>query len=427
MSHEDRKEADIISHYTIWNDIGYPIIVEPKVIGVHPKDILLKQNIKVQPGEKKDLSLEWVRTGLEKAILDVKIEHPIFGEIPMNGFEIADVGTAKREIEISSEEKYNLISHVYHHKHKKFIRFTSPIIIENTLQIPIILCIHDLENQKKYTTYTVGPSASYSIPFDMLNNFVSFHREGEVKPFESIKFYAYSLPMAKGQEIPLGNCFGYISHRKHRYYDLVTIVPSIIVKNALPFSIAVEIHGQGPKSKTDSLASVIAVKEELQVINFDTQTKVTMVLVTNTMESSEYILNPPRANQELVFRVEDRKCKIIVYKDHQRSGGCTKYYSLVADTCVFNMTPDPLLFLGSKDYQNFSYSPFVFPTLDGRLVTLFNDISAIRARYEKFPGSTETIRLDEQIIQASISVDEKKMTDLSIVIEDKSFGNIFLI
>jgi len=211
MSHEDRKEADIISHYTIWNDVSYPIVVEPKVIGVHPKDILLKQNIRVLPGEKKDLPLEWVRTGLEKAIVDVKIEHPIFIEIPINGIEIVEVGTTKREIEICSEEKYTFISHVYHHKHKKFIRFSSSIIIENKLQIPIVLCIHDLENQKKYTPYTIDPSGSYSIPFDMLSNFVSFHREGEVKPYEAMKFYAYSLPMAKGQEITLGNCFAYIT------------------------------------------------------------------------------------------------------------------------------------------------------------------------------------------------------------------------
>ena len=151
-----------------------------------------------------------------------------------------------------------------------------------------------------------------------------------------------------------------------------------------------------------------------------------MLFRSNTMESSEYILNPPRANQELAFIVGDRKCKILVYEDHQRSGGCTKYYSLVADTCVFNKTPEPLLFLGSKDYEKFLYSPFVFPTQDGQEVTLFDDIYALRARYQKSPASTETIHLNKQIIQASIIVDEKKMTDLSVVLEDKCFGKTFL-
>lgn len=144
LSEEAANDAEYISPFAIWNDTGYPLHVEPHVIGTHMKGVSCKAKLDLKPGEQRDLLMEWnierifeastKESVLERMKISVWLEHPQFGMISIPQIDIYNFGTKRRKLEFKGAKKeFPIVCNVFNYKKKKLVRFSSPIIVKNSL------------------------------------------------------------------------------------------------------------------------------------------------------------------------------------------------------------------------------------------------------------------------------------------------------
>jgi len=151
LSDENMNDVEYISPFTIWNDTGYPLNVEPYMIGTHMKGISFKKKLRLVPGEQQDLLMEWnidrifeastKESVLERMKISVWLEHPIYGTVPISHMDIHNFGTKKRKLEFKPKKEFSIICNVFNYKKKKLVRFSSPIVIKNSLPKNVIVSI----------------------------------------------------------------------------------------------------------------------------------------------------------------------------------------------------------------------------------------------------------------------------------------------
>lgn len=150
LSSDETNDVEYISPFTIWNDTGYLLHVEPFIIGTHMKGITCKKKLIIAPGEQQDLLMEWnidrifeastKESVLERMKVSVWLEHPIYGTVSIPNIDIHNFGTKKRKLEFKLIKKeFPIICNVFNYKKKKLVRFSSPIVIKNSLPKPIIV------------------------------------------------------------------------------------------------------------------------------------------------------------------------------------------------------------------------------------------------------------------------------------------------
>jgi len=151
LSDESVDDVEYVSPFTIWNDTGYPLNVDPYIIGTHMKGISCKKKLRLLPGEQQDLLMEWnidrifdVNTKesvLERMKISVWLEHPIYGTVSISNMDIHNFGTKKRRLEFKPKKEFSIICNVFNYKKKKLVRFSSPIVIKNSLPKGVIVSI----------------------------------------------------------------------------------------------------------------------------------------------------------------------------------------------------------------------------------------------------------------------------------------------
>lgn len=59
ISKEQLSNIEYVSPCTIWNDTGYPIHVDPVLLGTDTRGISSKKPLDLAPGDEADLMMEW--------------------------------------------------------------------------------------------------------------------------------------------------------------------------------------------------------------------------------------------------------------------------------------------------------------------------------------------------------------------------------
>ena len=146
-----QKENDNVEHvspFTIWNDTGYPLHIEPYVAGTHLTGISCTKKLDLKPGDKKDLIMDWSierifessskEIILERLQVSAGIEHPVFGVIEIPNIDIHNFGIKKRRLGVKQMTKtFPFICEVFTDNKKKLVRFSSPIRVQNSMSKPI--------------------------------------------------------------------------------------------------------------------------------------------------------------------------------------------------------------------------------------------------------------------------------------------------
>jgi len=146
-----KKEDNNIEHvspFTIWNDTGYPLHIEPYLAGTHLNGISCTHKMDLKPGQKQDLIMDWSierifesstkESTLERLQVTAWIEHPTFGAIEIPNIDIHNFGVKKRRLAVKELTRtFPFICDVFTHNKKKLVRFSSPILIRNSMPKPI--------------------------------------------------------------------------------------------------------------------------------------------------------------------------------------------------------------------------------------------------------------------------------------------------
>ena len=418
LNNYKETEAQDISHYTICNDLGYPIQVSSVIAGIQAKDIVVNKNLYVKNGEHKDLLLEWNRGGLEAALLNIKIDYPGYEDVIVDSFDITEYGASKKSAYVKNLDTFSILCTTINKHNKKFIKLSSPIIIENTLNVPVFIKINE-ETASKYTIHTIYPHTTFSIPFDKYQHFVSFLSEEDPTNYEVPVFLARSLGAVESREIKIGKFCILVKSQRTKLHDIVTILPPLVIKNSLPFPVLAQVRGF-INALPLTLNYNLAAQEEVQILQFDGKSQVTMTLATEKFKSNEYILQPSPPNQELFFKTSKTTCKLRVYSQSVKPGKIN-FYSIVAETVVFNCTDEKLAFYGAIS-NAFTESPFS-TVVNGQEVAIFDDIQSLRIRSNSNGSISGAIHLTNcDNIYSSLYLREEKTSDISVRVENVSFG-----
>jgi len=144
---EDNK-VEHVSPFTIWNDTGYLLHVEPYLMGTNIKGISCTKKLDLQPGEQQDLIMDWTverifeaslkESLLERLQMSVWIEHPIYGAVQIPNIDIHNFGIKKRNVDVGEFKEFvPVICEVFSSKNKKFVRFGSSVVVQNSLPKPV--------------------------------------------------------------------------------------------------------------------------------------------------------------------------------------------------------------------------------------------------------------------------------------------------
>ena len=150
LSTDDINDVEYVSPFTIWNDTGYPLHVDPFIIGTAMRGITCKKKLDLAPGDQQDLLMEWnidrifeastKESVLERMKVSVWLEHPVYGTVSIPQIDIHNFGTKKRKLEFKLMKKeFPIICNVFNYKKKKLVRFSSPMVIKNSLPKLVIV------------------------------------------------------------------------------------------------------------------------------------------------------------------------------------------------------------------------------------------------------------------------------------------------
>ncbi len=59
VSQQEFSDVEQISPFTIWNDTGYPLHIEPYLAGTNAKGISFSKKMALEPGSKQDMIVGW--------------------------------------------------------------------------------------------------------------------------------------------------------------------------------------------------------------------------------------------------------------------------------------------------------------------------------------------------------------------------------
>jgi hypothetical protein len=345
------------------------------------KGVEFNKVIDLQPGDEKELLMEWNfdrifdsstnQTVLERLIVGLKLDHPKESLAAFN-VDIHNLGTKRKTLLFESAKKQvQLVCNVFNYKKKKLVRFSSQYIIKNNLVVPIYLQIH--EDDGNSTFILIKPNHSASIPIDKIENEFSIHAEKDHKDINYVKFTTSSN---KETEISFSNMFAKVKLNDYKAYSCFYVDPLYVIKNCLPFSVNVSLQGKGANSEI--FTNPVGTQEELQVLNFSSQSDVSFKLIHDSFNSNEYSMSIiEKQPQELYLMKQDKKVGLDVVI---RQNSHLRTYVISARTCVINETMEKLQFYADSGKNPIS-SPFTIHLKDGTELIIMDYIQTLRVKY----------------------------------------------
>jgi len=390
LSDENANNVEYVSPFTIWNDTGYPLHVNSEIIGTHLKGISCKKKLDLKPGEQQDLLMEWnidrifeastQESVLERMKVSVVLEHPIYGMVTIPNIDIHNFGTKKRKLEFRLIKKeFPIICNVFNYKKKKLVRFSSPIVIKNSLPKLVIVQIYN-EDGNSYSLLEIKPQSSAALPFDKLRNYVAFHIEKANEKSKNQIFKADSLINNAPAGITLGDHYTLLRSQLYRAYATIFLEPLIVIRNCLPFSLNLDIHGK-KGSHGKSLRHTLEVQDELYLTEFSPDYKAKIKCSAEGFTTNEFSILPSesRLNQRLFFYHHNKKVNLDVFTPPSKAADHTYKLIISAKVCVINESAELLNFYACNEVAT-SVSPFSLMAKNGNEIVVFDSITAMKIR-----------------------------------------------
>ena len=410
--------------------------VEAIIVGADMKGLDFERKMSLEPGEEKDLLMEWSidrifeisqnQSVLERMKVSLEIDHPTAKNLSISNIDIHNLGTKRRKLTFASTKKQvPLVCNVFNYKKKKLVRFSSPMIVKNSLNIPIVVEIHD-ENKGPSSFLKIKPHTSKGIPIDKIDYTISFHAEENHNDQQYATFMAKSLITYDAAEIRFGGHFAVLRSQEFKAYTLIYVEPLFVIKNCLPFPIAANVKGK-TLSKTDALMEMLGTQDEFQITTFGSQHNITLIIATNEFGSNEYLLQPanPKSHQELFFHKQEKKVTLELYSPPSQHEVYTRTLMIAAKTCVINETGEKLTFL-SYSQNTIIPSPFSLTLEDGIEVVLFDQINALKIK-PKNDGSSLSDPVDLNrlgVFPLDLYDGTKKILNVAVKVTNELCGKV---
>lgn len=396
LSGEEINDVEYVSPFTIWNDTGYPLTVEPSIVGTHMKGISCKKKLYLPSGDQQDLLMEWnidrifeastKESVLERMKVTVWLEHPVYGTVCIPHIDIHNFGTKKRKLEFKQMKKeFPIICNVFNFKKKKLVRFSSPIVIKNSLPKPLLVQIWD-EDKHSYSVLNIAPSSSAALPFDKIRNSICFYLEEIIPGKQNQIFKADSIVQNTTSGIALGGHYALLRSQLYRAYATIFLEPLIIIKNCFPFQLYLQIEGtRGQQSKT--VHHILETQDEVMITEFSPDFNAKLRCTTENFMTNDYTLLPisREQNQNIFFNYQNKKVLLNHFTPASKSDATFRLL-ISARVCVMNESTENLYFYACNDSSAW-VSPFSVSTKNGNEIVLFDNITGLKIR-PKSEGSS---------------------------------------
>lgn len=382
---EMNSEVEYVSPCTIWNDTGYPILVDPIVSGLNTKKTTgFDPRIQIDPGQEKQLLIEWSidkifdastnQSVLDRLKVNVKIDFPS-DSCDIFNIDLHNFGTKRSKINlIRMKKQFSIVCNVFNHMNKKLVRFSSPVVIKNSLSIPLYIKIYDAENPLEII---VKSHSSRAIPVDKIEHMISFHESQDFKDSTFPLFSANSLDKLDQTEVKLGLYNAVLRHHHFTCYDVIYVEPIIVIKNSLPFAVTADITGK-IGMKTEKITKILETQETIQLLSFDSKYEVTMKMSTPKFGTNEFIVQPySLKNHEDIYFIDDNQKVFLDLCVPIQHDSYTKQFIISAKACIINESYEQLTFYSYTE-TTLTPSNFSIYLNNGIECILFDNISFLK-------------------------------------------------
>jgi len=436
LTTQEISNVEQVSPFTIWNDTGYPLYIESHIAGARMKGVACKDRLDLRPGEQLPLIVEMTADRifeastkeniLERLKVSVNLQHPVYGLIAIPNIDVHNFGVKKRRIELKDIKKVcPIVCHVYTHKKKKFVRFSSPIIIENGLPKPLVV---QLEGgiAPDQDLLIIEPNTSVSIPFDQTYNNVAFAYDNEDptrKPefIKLEKLFSNTMPA-----ISIGEHHALLRSKFWPTHAKIFLEPLLTIKNCLPCPVSFEILGKkGAQEK--EVNNKLGPQEKMQITEFSGDFQAKLKLTVDKFITNEYYILPVDNKLTQTMYLHNHRDKVPLNVTVMKSNNGTYNIMISAKTLVLNESEESLYFLGHNETSSW-ISPFTIPCENGQEMVLFDDIAAMKIKPKADKSSmSEAIPLNQLgMFTADCYDKEKENLNIGVHVRNQLCGRIIV-
>ena len=362
---KDEEAIEYVTPYTIVNELGYPIIIEPDLTNKIVIKSVIPKLIKIDVGERKNYRVEsdtdkvWAH-GIEDIASTnkvlVKINHPKYTFPMINNVDVDKVRTISCAIDAKDKDGKTILSNqavfceLKVEKTKKVMVLSSSVLIQNNTDTKVQAVV---EYGSQQFNIMLDQHESHGVPLDFLLGTISFKIFDQGSDYSSKKSITECLKSPSAIDIKCG--IHYITLKatqkepKLALYT-INIEAPFVIKNCCALPIYYQLNAAGIKETKMTTLKTQEIHQETLV------PRITNVAIKARMQnygwSKDFIIHSPEttliSNQITLIDVTGKPLYIHIYVKNLPTGG--KIFYLYTKVCIINETPyDLFIYTNERD------------------------------------------------------------------------------